>query len=249
MIAKRLKSLITVLSVVLLWHLFSKYIYVGFPTPGSIFQAFFSALATKEPIMGRTLIEHMYMSLLRVVMGSVLAFIFAILLGLLFGCKKSLSDSFSIIIELLRPIPPLAWVPLSILLFGRYGPIFIVFLGAFFPSFTCTFEAVKNVNKEWIDFARVAKISGFQTITKIIIPASLPDILNGIRIGFGIGWMCIIAAEMISFSSVGLGYYVMVMYDVGKINYMLAGMLAMGIMGYAINKLLRIVANKYSYAR
>jgi len=248
MINKRLRSLITVVSVILLWHLFSKYIHIGFPTPGSIFQVFCSALITKEPIMGRTLIEHMYMSLLRVVAGSILAFIFAIILGILFGCKKNLSDSFSIIIELLRPIPPLAWVPLSILLFGRYGPIFVVFIGSFFPSFTCTFEAVKNVKKEWIDFAKVARISNYQTITKIIIPASLPDILNGIRIGFGIGWMCIIAAEMISFSSVGIGYYVMVMYDVGKISHMLAGMLAIGIMGYLINKFLSIVAKKYSYA-
>jgi NitT/TauT family transport system permease protein len=195
------------------------------------------------------LIEHALMSIIRVGWGSFFACLVAIATGIILGYFSAVYDSVSGIIEILRPIPPLAWIPVSLLLFGIHGPLCIVFIGVFFPVLSCTIEGMRSVDREWLDFGKTMNASMLQTVIKIMIPASLPSILNGIKIGVGVGWMCIIAAEMISFSSVGLGYYIMVMYEVGKMEYMLAGMASIGLLGYVLSKGLSFLVRRYSYIR
>jgi NitT/TauT family transport system permease protein len=218
--------------------LLTKFLNIPLPGPIQTIHSFFILLFSKEPVTNSTLIEHTVASLLRVSIGAIIAFCFAIPLGIFIGKYEKIGTFFETIFEFLRPIPPLAWVPISIILFGNFGPIFVVFTGAFFPVLLNTIDSVRNINPRFMDLAKIFEATEKQKIIKIIIPASIPSIITGIRIGLGVGWMCIIAAEMISLSGIGLGYFILVMYQVGHWSEMISGMIMIGIVGYLMNELL-----------
>ncbi len=148
-------------------------------------------------------------------------------------------------VEALRPIPPLAWIPLAYVIFAplpntvQISQIFIVFVGAFFPCFISVFDYSRNVPRELLEMAKVFRAPERLILTDIVLPHSLQGIMSGIRIGLGVGWMSIIAAEMIATSGEGLGYFIMVMYEVGgRTAEIVAGMAMIGIIGYMMNWLL-----------
>jgi len=241
------KIIIRFLSIfffLVIWFFLTKFEILPFPSPIETIQSFFLLLFFGEPVMNATLIEHAGASLLRVVIGTIIASCFAIPLGILIGWYKKLDIFSETIVELLRPIPPIAWIPVSIILFGRAGPIFIVFVGVFFPLLLNVVHGVKNMDSRFVDLSKTFNANTKQIISKVVIPASMPSITTGIRIGLGVGWMCIIAAEMISLTGVGLGYFIITMYDVGHKASMFSGMIMIGIIGYLMNKVL-LKLNRY----
>lgn len=241
---KKIIPFVSIIFFLLVWLFLTWFKIIPLPDPIEVIKSFFSLIFLKESVTNLTLIEHAIASLVRVSIGAVIAFTLAIPLGLLIGWYKIFGAFFETIIELLRPIPPLAWLPISIILFGKAGPIFIVFLCAFFPALLNTAFAAKRVSKNLIDMSKIFKATDKQIILKILIPSSLPSILTGMRIGLGMSWMGIIAAEMIALSAAGLGYFIMVMYQVGHLGEMIAGMIMIGIIGYGMNELL-LKLNKY----
>ncbi|AEK20222.1 ABC transporter permease [Methanococcus maripaludis] len=193
------------------------------------------------------LIENTIVSIKRVLIGFFIAGAFAIPLGLLMGYYSLINDLFDTTVELLRPIPPLAWVPLALAWFGigESSMHFIIFIGAFFPILINTISGVKSVPVIMIEAAKTLGGSTKDILKSVVVPASSPDILTGLRVGAGIAWMCVVAAEMLPGSDAGLGYLIMYAYSLSKMNIVVASMIIIGIIGIILDKGLRYIEKKY----
>ena len=190
-------------------------------------------MSTGDPITGHPMTVHILASLKRFAIGFVIAFVVAVPLGLLIGYSKLLADFTKPIIEVLRPIAPIAWAPVFIMgLFGiLWGPIMVVFIGILFPMLTNTIFGVQKIDKNLIDAARTLGANKFQTFYKVMFPCTIPYIMSGIKIGLGIGWMCIIAAEMISTTGEGLGLFLYTVANNGSWPFVFVGIILISILG------------------
>lgn len=186
-------------------------------------------------------------SLVRVGAGFALAALIGIPLGFAMGYFKAFNTNMDPLISTLRPIPPIAWIPLAILWFGlgMKPTIFIIFIGTLFPIILNTQQGVRSASKRLTEFALVLGASRAQILRKVIVYEAFPYVITGMRVGFGIGWMSVVAAEMIAAKS-GLGYLVMTARWVFATDMVLAGMLVIGLIGFAGDLLLRTVEAKFS---
>jgi NitT/TauT family transport system permease protein len=176
-------------------------------------------------------------------MGFTLATLLGVPLGLLMGWYKALGTAINPLVQMLRPISPIAWIPVTIILFGvaNKATIFLVFLGCFFPIIVATMNAVRNIPPIFLKVGRNFGLSSTELFVRVIFPASLPQILNGLRLSLGIGWLVLVAAEMIAVDS-GLGYLVLDARNSGKrYDLVVAGMLIIGLVGLGLDTLLRRV--------
>ena len=235
--------ILSVISFISIWYLISTLVYL--PYPHDVLLKFLEISIKPEPILGKTLIQHAIASISRVLIASSLAFSIAIPLGILCGWFEVVRDVTIPIIEVLRPIPPIAWIPLAYILFAplpntvSISQLFIVFIGSFFPCFVSVFDYARNTPKDLIEMARVFGADDLEILRHVVIPHSIQGIVTGMRIGIGVGWMCIIAAEMLATSGSGLGYFIMVMYEVGgRVSEIICGIAMIGIIGYVMNFLL-----------
>jgi ABC-type nitrate/sulfonate/bicarbonate transport system permease component len=205
------------------------------PPPSEVGSAWWSALRDG------TLFDDATASLYRIALGFALASALGIVVGIATGLLPLLERQLGWIVEILRPIPPIAWIPLAILWFGigDRPAIFIVFLGAFFPIFTATFLGIRGVDRVKIDSARSLGASRWLVVTDVLLPGALPTILLGLRTGLGVGWMSVIAAELIGARS-GLGYRVQLDQVLLQSDGIIAGMLTIGLAGIAMQSLLTL---------
>ncbi|MDV0442276.1 ABC transporter permease [Methanorbis furvi] len=193
-----------------------------------------------------SLVDNSLISIYRVSLGFIIACIIAVPLGILLGRYKLLEEFSDGMIQILRPIPPMAWVPLSLAWFGiGLGSIeFIIVIGCIFPILVNTIEGVKRVRKSWVETARIYQASEVQVLTKVIVPAAGPAIWSGLRVGFGIAWMSVVAAEMLPGTVSGLGYMIMYTYNWGQVQIVIAGMIAIGIIGIVMDQFFQYVQRK-----
>jgi len=207
------------------------------PTPVETWYALIGSLFTQQHGPGITygIINHVYASLERVIEGGIIAFIIGVPVGIGVGYSKLIGNLFNPIIEIVRNMPPMAWIPLSIFIFLSGGSIFIVFIGVVFPIILNTIQGVKSTDPRLIDAAKTLGASKSIIVTKVVIPSAFPSIMTGLRIGLGVGWMAIVAAEMVIRSPVGLGYFIWNMGDLGRYAEMVAGMIVIGVIGYIMN--------------
>jgi ABC-type nitrate/sulfonate/bicarbonate transport system permease component len=191
---------------------------------------------------GYTLFTHIAESLYRVIYGFSIAIVIAVPLGIVMGWSKVLRELLNPLVEIIRPIPPLAWIPIAIFWFGIgiKSAAFIIFLGAFFPILLSTVSGVLSVDPILIEASRTLGARQRDIYTKILIPGATPSIYTGLRIGMGVAWMTLIAAEFTGVKSgYGLGYMIMVARDIQRPDYILAGMMVIGITGYTLDTCLR----------
>ncbi len=230
-----------VLAFVVLWQIFSSLLNTRFfPGPFEVGKTLFELIITKE------LFVHSLVSLSRVVAGFFLAVVVGLSLGIVMGWSRKM-ENFSVIIEVIRPIPPLAWIPLAMLWLGIgfESKVFIIFIGAFFPVLSNSFLGVRETEPYLIEAGRVLGATDNEILRKVIIPNSVPSLLEGLRIGLGIAWMCLVAAELTGLKSpLGLGYMIMEARDLGRADVVMAGMIAIGVIGYAMNSVLRWTEKK-----
>ncbi len=184
-------------------------------------------------------------SLLRVGLGFIIATGLAIPLGIITGWFPFAFRIFDPLIEVARPIPPLAWTGLALLWFGigLSSSVFLVFLGAFFPILLNTIAGVKGIEKKLIEAAYILGANEKQVLKKVVIPGSLPSIFTGIRIGMGVGWMVVVAAEMIA-ARQGLGSLIIISTNLGRTDRVLIGMIVIGILGLIIDYALRHMSRR-----
>ncbi len=187
---------------------------------------------------GNSLFLHCFESLLRVSSGFLLALVIAVPLGIVIGWFPLLRNMLTPVIETIRPIPPLAWIPLAILWFGIgfQSAAFIIFLGCFFPILLSTISGVLSVEKRLIEAAKTLGASEKNIFLQVLIPGATPSIFTGTRIGIGIGWMTLVAAEFTGVKSgYGLGYMIMVARDIQRPDFVVAGMATIGLLGYLLD--------------
>jgi len=187
---------------------------------------------------GNSLFLHCFESLLRVSSGFLLALVSAVPLGIVIGWFPLLRNMLTPVIETIRPIPPLAWIPLAILWFGIgfQSAAFIIFLGCFFPILLSTISGVLSVEKRLIEAAKTLGASEKNIFLQVLIPGATPSIFTGTRIGIGIGWMTLVAAEFTGVKSgYGLGYMIMVARDIQRPDFVIAGMATIGLLGYLLD--------------
>jgi NitT/TauT family transport system permease protein len=219
-----------------------------------------------------SLAENVLVSLVRVVIGYLVAAMIAIPLGVVMGYYGIAFKLFNNFLNLFRPIPPLAWVPLVMAWCGvssfatvlgvetgqayiylnniKFSMVFIIFIGAFYPILTATLHGVTGVNKTLIDSARVLGASEQQIFIKVLIPAAMPSIITGMRIGLGIAWMCLVSAEMLPGSLSGVGYLITHAYTLASTDIVIAGMISIGVVGAVMDLMFRkFEKKKYSWRR
>ncbi len=182
-------------------------------------------------------------SLRRVAIGYLAAVAIGVPLGLLFGWYPAINQVVNPVIQILRPISPIAWIPVAIIFFGvgDYAAIFLVFLGAFFPILVTCVDGVANVPLIYRRAGTNFGLTPPQVLARVVFPAALPSILVGLRIALGIGWLVVVAGEMIAVTS-GLGYLIIDSRNSGKRYDLVVGaMLLIGIIGLVLDLLFRRV--------
>ena len=192
-----------------------------------------------------TLARHVTASIERVMVGFLLAALVGLACGVVLGWFRALSEFVKPVIEALRPIPPIAWTPIAILWFGigNAPSYFLVFIGAVFPVFVNTFAAVRNIDRTQINAALCLGAGPRMVIFDVLIPASLPVIFPGLRIALGVGWMCVVAAELIAAQS-GLGYMIQQSRMLLQTQQVVTGMITIGIIGFAMNSLMTLAERR-----
>ncbi|MFT4180798.1 MAG: ABC transporter permease [Rhizobium sp.] len=187
-------------------------------------------------IMSSELLGDLLASLQRVVLGFVVGASLALPLGLLMGTDRTIERYLNPVIQFLRPIPPIAYIPLAILWFGLGNPpaIFLIAIGAFFPVLINTISGVRNVDSIYVRAATNLGADRLTLFRRVILPAATPYILTGMRIGIGTAFIVVIVAEMIAVNS-GLGYRILEAREYMWSDKVIAGMIAIGLLGLAID--------------
>jgi ABC-type nitrate/sulfonate/bicarbonate transport system permease component len=201
------------------------------PAPTRVGAAAWRLLVTGE------LVRHFGDSLLRIAWANAVAVAVAVPLGFFMGLYRPVEDLVDGLLNLLRPIPPLAWIPLAILWFGigERSVVFITLLSAFFAMLLNTIAGVRGVEKSLIRAALSLGASRRVLLTRVIFPATLPSLFTGLRIALGVSWMSIVAAELIAASS-GLGFLITYYRELMRPDIILVGMLSIGIVGFLMDR-------------
>lgn len=213
------------------------------PPPALAAQTFIELLLSGE------LFHHIAASLGRVLAAWLLAALIAVPLGLAMGRWERFEHIIDPVVELFRPISPLAWIPLAILWFGigETGKVFIIFIATFFPILLNTISGVKGVDKVLIRAGQVLGCDDEWSIfRKIILPAAMPTIIVGFRIAFGTGWAAIIAAELVAAQS-GLGYLIADGMEILRSDLVMVGMAVIGVLGVLIDSVFRVISTRYDW--
>jgi NitT/TauT family transport system permease protein len=198
-----------------------------------------TAVGMWELMTNGTLLQHSVASLFRVTLGFYLAVIVGVPLGMLIGWWKTGQVMFNALIQFLRPISPLAWIPLALLWFGigDKPAIFLIFLASFFPLLVSTITAVNHINSLYFQVAANFSFSPLETATKVIFPAILPELLPALRISLGVAWLVVVAAEMIAVKS-GLGYLILDSRNALRMDYVMDAMIAIGLIGICLDRII-----------
>ena len=232
-----------------IWHLVVKSSKTDiFPTPWQVL------LGLIELAQQGVLVKYIVASLFRVTWGFLLAIAIGVPSGLLLGWYQPAAAAFNPMIQIFRPISPIAWIPVAILWFGvgDVSPIFLIFLASVFPITVSSMAAVQNMQPVYVRAARNFGLNNRQLFSKVIIPACLPQILTGLRIALGIAWLVVVAAEMIAVNS-GLGYLIIDARNAGKrYDLVVAGMVMIGLIGLildiAVRRLEKFDEVRWGYA-
>ena len=222
---------------------------VIFPTPWQV------VTGTLELIQDGTLWEHIGASLFRVGAGFLLAVAFGVPLGLWMGWVGGAFATLNPIFQILRPISPIAWIPIAILWFGvgNASPIYLIFISSVFPMVVQTTAGVHTIERRYLRAAENFGVSRYTLFRRVVIPAVLPQIIVGMRIGLGVAWLVVVAAEMIALRS-GLGYLIIDSRNAGnRYDLVIAGMAIIGLIGLLLDGTMRLLEGlksvEWRYAR
>lgn len=210
---------------------------VIFPTPWQV------VTGTIELIENGTLWAHIGSSLFRVGTGFLLAVILAVPLGLWMGWVRGAFTTLNPLFQILRPISPIAWIPIAILWFGvgNVSPIFLIFISSVFPMIVQTTVGVHTIERRYLRAAENFGVSRYTLFRQVVIPAVLPQIVVGMRIGLGVAWLVVVAAEMIALRT-GLGYLIMDSRNAGnRYDLVIAGMIIIGVIGLMLDGGMRLL--------
>jgi NitT/TauT family transport system permease protein len=242
-------TVVILLLIALWWFVVVYYDSAIFPTPGQV------VAGAYELAQDGTLWEHITASLFRVGAGFGLAVLVAIPLGLWMGWVRQAFVTLNPIFQILRPISPIAWIPIAILWFGvgDVSPIFLIFISSVFPMIVQTSSGVHTIDRRYLRAAANFGVSRTVLFGRVVIPAVLPEMIVGMRIGIGVAWLVVVAAEMIALRS-GLGYLIMDSRNAGnRYDLVVASMIIIGLIGLLLDGITRLLERlktvKWRYVR
>ena len=232
---KRVEQSVSLLALLAIWAVGTVVVATdpSLPTPPQVATAFVEAAT------GSYFWEEVVRSTFRVYLSYVIAAVIAIPLGLLIGRSELAEDLLFPSLEVLRPIPPIAWFPaLTIILFNQENIVqFIIFLAAFFPILLNTIEGVQGIEAEYSQAASSLGASSTQSLRHVVLPGALPSIYTGLVNAMGLAWVSLVAAELLS--STGLGYYLWNAFVSNAYPDVIVAILAIGVLGYVSSALIR----------
>ena len=231
---KKILPFILPIAIIIFWyvitgglHLIRPYVL---PSPVDVLHSAINIIQSGK------LLKNTIDTLFKVFCGLIIASVVAIPLGILLGWYETLEDLASFVISVLRPIPPVAWIPFSILWFGigTVPAVFIIFMGCVFPILVYTIDGVKRTDKVLIESAQTLGANDWNVLKRVILPSTVPYIVSGLKVGVGIALMCTISAEMIGSSS-GLGYMILTATNLFDTGTTVVGMLVIGLIGLILD--------------
>ena len=240
---------VAALLIVVWWMVVVESETVIFPTPLQV------VTAAIDLVRDGTLWDHIGASLFRVGAGFLLAVVVGIPLGLLMGWVHGAFTTLNPLVQILRPISPIAWIPLAILWFGvgDLSPIFLIFLSSVFPTVVQTAAGVQTIDRRYLRAADNFGVGRAKLFLQVVIPAVLPQIIVGLRVSLGVAWLVVVAAEMIALHS-GLGYLIIDSRNAGnRYDLVVAGMVIIGLTGLLLDTMMRRLEHlkvvRWRYAR
>jgi nitrate/nitrite transport system permease protein len=237
--------------LVLLWELASRFSAQSLPSPISTFGVLWSILSDPFYNYGpndKGIALQFAASLQRVFTGFILGALVAIPLGILMGVTPFFKQIFEPIVEVLRPVSPLAWFPIGLAVFQSVGPatIFIIFITSLWPTVVNTAFGVSSIPKDHRNVAAVFRFSKWKYLTKILLPYTLPHILTGLRLSMGVAWLVIVAAEMLS-GGVGIGFFVWDSWNALSLERVIAAIILIGLVGLVLDRGFHYIQKRFTY--
>lgn len=245
-ICQKVKNLIIALilpiAVLIFWECIVKAGWVRaslLPPPTKLWETFINLVSSGKVQNG------LIISFGRVIIGFFIGSLFGVLLGFLMGLFSAMNRALSIIINVLRPIPTIALIPIFIIVFGigEKSNIAVIIVGTFWSVLLNTIGGIQSVDTKLLELAYVYGIKNVRTVFRIILPSAVTSMLTGIRLGLGSAWMSVVAAEMIGASS-GIGYMIMFSRELAQTANMYVEVLIIGLVGLAIDRILLLIQNK-----
>jgi NitT/TauT family transport system permease protein len=215
------------------------------PSPWTVIESFGTwVFGTGSGPYDGTWLEAVAASGGRVLLGFGVALVLGVVLGVLAGYFTPFGEILDPFVQMLRPIPSTAWVPLTLVFFGFgfQGAVFLIALGAFFPIFLNTMEGIRGVTGSLTRVGRMLGANTFQLLRHFVVPASLPSIFIGSRLSVGLSWVLVVVAEMLSVRA-GIGYTLMDAYSMGRYDVIISAMITLGLLGFLSDRLVVVIQN------
>ncbi|HZP58686.1 MAG TPA: nitrate ABC transporter permease [Opitutaceae bacterium] len=241
-------------AILILWTILSATVAKNLPSPAKTWEA--SKLYILEPFakrgeMDQGILRFTWYSLVLVAKGYALALLVGTPLGFCLGLSRTFASIFDPIIQVLRPVSPLAWLPLGLVLFldagkdaGTLGALFTIAICAMWPTVLNTAVGVRAVPQDYLNVGRVLKLSRWKTLTKILIPATLPYMFTGFRLSLGIAWLVIVAAEMLT-GRPGVGGFLWQEYNSLVYEHIILSIITIGIVGFVLDRLMSLLERRF----
>jgi len=243
--------------VVAMWAIFSATWAKDLPSPGKTWEsskAYIVEPFAKRGEMDQGILRFTWYSLVLVAKGYALALIMGTPIGFLLGVSKTFSKIFDPIIQILRPVSPLAWLPLGLVLFlgfgkkaSEMGALFTIAVCAMWPTVLNTAVGVRAVPQDYLNVARVLKLSRTKTLFKVLIPATLPYMFTGFRLSLGIAWLVIVAAEMLT-GRPGVGGFLWQEYNSLIYEHIILCIITIGLVGFVLDRLMSMAERRFKTA-
>ncbi len=240
---RRLRRLLPILVLLLGWQVVSQYLLPSIvpyavtllPAPTAVMVAFVNLVKSGQ------IMTDVFASLKRVVIAFGIATVVGVSMGVMMGWSRGVGQLVDPVIEFLRPIPPMAWIPIGVLWFGIGDAqnIFIIFLGSVFPIVLNTIVGVRGIDRPLVWGAQTLGGKSSQILWEIVLPGALPSILTGLRIGLGVGWMALVAAELVAAPS-GLSFLIEDSRSLLFTERVLLGMVLIGLLGFLMDRVMRM---------
>ncbi len=240
-IGNALPALIVTLLLLLVWEMAASGPKSGLPSPSRIWAESKDLITQPFFVMGPQDIGlgwRVLTSLQRVAVGFGLAAIVGVLVGCLIGQSQWATRALDPIFQMLRTVPPLAWLPISLAAFRDANPsaIFVIFITAIWPIIINTAVGIRNIPQDYRNVASVLRLNGIEFFWRIMIPSAAPYIFTGLRIGIGLSWLAIVAAEMLT-GGVGIGFFIWDAWNSSKLSDIVVALIYIGVIGFILDRL------------
>jgi nitrate/nitrite transport system permease protein len=242
--------ILVVTGLLLMWQILMSGEAAQFPTPSDVWSD--SKQLILDPFFDnggtdKGLFWHISSSLSRVAVGFTIAATLGVIIGVLLGAISWLHRGFDPVVQVLRTVPPLAWLPISLALFQQANPsaLFVIVITAIWPIIINTAIGVRNIPSDYVNVGRVLSLSPLEYFAKILLPAALPYIFAGLRIAIGMSWLAIVASEML-LGGVGIGFFIWDQYNASRISDILVGLLYVGLVGFMLDRIVAFAGSLIS---